>query len=65
MTHKAFIQTMADILNKDSDPKERERLVREASRKLYRAAVDTAASTTQADLALAAAALRERERRIK
>lgn len=62
MDKDEYIICLSDLLNKESKPKEKERRVREANRRLYRATVEPECSNTEADLALAAAAVQEQRR---
>lgn len=61
MHEDIYVGLIADLINNDSRPKERQRRVREANRVLYREVVGSRTTTTQADLALAKAAQKERD----
>lgn len=64
MTRDEYVGLIADLINRDPPGRHtRERRVREANRRLYKALVDKQATAAQADLALAHAAAREQGRR--
>lgn len=55
-----YVQLIADLINRDPVPRERERRVREANRDLYQLAVAPESTIAQADLVLVRAAQKER-----
>jgi hypothetical protein len=60
MSDKLYLEIITGFLNREPHARRREARVREANRKLYRLAVNAAATDTEADLALAHAAATER-----